>query len=130
MKPGGQQISTRRSGGMHRHMSDSHVSHRVIQAAADPLRENLAQVHARYIAGLPEVNHSMSPRAFWRSLLTRRPGTWARAIVMIFGTVQAPGMRPAFSCASRGYYGLYLPPGERRSLMFAPCLLGCRGTAR
>ena len=54
-------MSTRRSGGMHRHMNDGHVSHRVIQAAADPLLENLAQVHARYIAGLPEVNHSILP---------------------------------------------------------------------
>jgi len=44
------------------HLSDGHVSPHAIQTAADPVPDSLAQVHPRYIAGLPEVNHSMSPR--------------------------------------------------------------------
>jgi len=70
------------------------------------------QVHARYIAGLPEVNHSMSPRASGRASSpdVRAPGSCDPS--RSSAQSQAPGTRPACSHASRGYYGPYLPPGR------------------
>jgi hypothetical protein len=50
-------------------------------------------------------------------------GTGLVRSVTIFGAVPGAGTRPAFSHASRGYYGLYLPPERTSALMFAPCLL-------
>jgi hypothetical protein len=49
---------------------------------------------------------------------------------MIFSAAIGTGTHPARRHASRGYYGTYLPPERMTATMFAPCLLGCHGTAR
>jgi hypothetical protein len=69
----------------------------------------LLRVHERYIAGLPEVNHSMSPRASGKASSpdARAPGL--RDPSRSSAQSRALGMRPAFSRASRGDYGPYLP---------------------
>src|SRR6266704_3318778 len=50
--------------------------------------------------------------SLWQSLLTRRPGTRLVRFVTIFSAVPGTGNAPACGHASRGYYGLYLPPGR------------------
>ena len=49
---------------------------------------------------------------------------------MIFGAVLDTGTHLPCMHASRSNYGMYLPLRRMAAAMFAPCLLGCRGTAR
>src|SRR5260370_26972895 len=68
------------------------------------------QVQARYIAGLREVNHSMSPRA---SGIASQQTSEHQARATRHDLQHSPrrrGTRPACSHASRGHYGPYLPP--------------------
>jgi hypothetical protein len=86
-----------------------------------------AQVSARYIAGLPKVNHRVYKKP-WQNRITRRPDIRLWRSVAIFSAFPGTGARLACSHPSRGYYRTYRPLGHVTVAMFARCLLGCRGT--
>ena len=88
------------------------------------------QVRARYIAGLPEVSYSMSSRASGKPP-HQTSRHQARAI--------RHDLQHSPRCRERAQLAATLAGGitdcicrlrERPSPRFAPCLLGCRGTAR
>jgi hypothetical protein len=66
----------------------------------------------------------------WQSRLTGRTSARLLRSAMIMSAAMGTETHPARRHTSRGYYGTYLPPERTTATMFAPCLLGCRGTAR
>ena len=85
---------------------------------------------ARYIAGQSEANH----RAYTKPWQAASPDVRTTGSCdPSRSSAQSPQRRVASNLgprASRGYYEAYLPLGHVADAMFAPCLLGCRGTAR
>jgi hypothetical protein len=81
-----------------------------------------SQVYRRSI-----TEAAASPRPSRRH---QAPGHGLLPSATIFSAVLNAGTRLSFSDPSRGNYAVYLPFQRMTVAMFAPCLLGCHGTAR